>query len=205
MAEKIDDFLESSVTLSMIIFDYYLNFIPYFANLFTPLFVFIAVIFFTSKMAYQTEIIAILSSGVSFRRLLVPYLLGAAIIGSFSFVLGAYVIPPANRVRLDFENTYIKKRRETGRNNIHMQIEPDVFVYVRRYSSLREVGDDFSLEIFDGKRLLKRSEEHTSELQSRPHLVCRLLLEKKKQYPRLSLSSLRLAPRHLVALSRCAS
>ena len=153
MAEKIDDFIENSAPLEAIVFDYYANFIPYFANLFTPLFVFIAVIFFTSKMAYQTEIIAILSSGVSFRRLLVPYLLGAAIIGLFSFLLGAYVIPPANKIRLDFEATYIKKKRDTGMNNIHMQIQPDVFVYVRRYSSLREVGDDFSLEVFDGKDL----------------------------------------------------
>lgn len=156
MAEKIDDFLEHSAPLEAIVFDYYANFIPYFANLFTPLFVFIAVIFFTSKMASQTEIIAILSSGVSFRRLMVPYMVGAAIIGTFSFFLGAYVIPPANKIRLDFENTYIKKRRETGMNNIHMQIEPNVFVYVRRYSSLREVGDDFSLEIFDGKILKKK-------------------------------------------------
>lgn len=156
MAEKIDDFLEHSAPLEAIVFDYYANFIPYFANLFTPLFVFIAVIFFTSKMAYQTEIIAILSSGVSFRRLMVPYMVGAAIIGTFSFFLGAYVIPPANKIRLDFENTYIKKRRETGMNNIHMQIEPNVFVYVRRYSSLREVGDDFSLEVFDGKLLKKK-------------------------------------------------
>lgn len=156
MAEKIDDFLEHAAPLNAIVFDYYANFVPYFANLFTPLFVFIAVIFFTSKMAYQTEIIAILSSGVSFRRLMVPYIIGAAIIGSFSFVLGAYIIPPANKVRLDFENTYIKKRRETGMNNIHMQVEPGVFVYVRRYSSLREVGDDFSLEIFDGKQLVKK-------------------------------------------------
>jgi lipopolysaccharide export system permease protein len=156
MAEKIDDFLEHTAPLEAIVFDYYANFIPYFANLFTPLFVFIAVIFFTSKMAYQTEIIAILSSGVSFRRLMVPYLVGAAIIGTFSFFLGAYVIPPANKIRLDFEDTYIKKRRETGMNNIHMQIEPNVFVYVRRYSSLREMGDDFSLEVFDGKILKKK-------------------------------------------------
>src|SRR5690554_6242678 len=153
LAEKIDDFLESDAPLQAIVLDYYANFIPYFANLFTPLFVFIAVIFFTSKMAYQTEIIAILSSGVSFRRLVVPYIIGAAIISTFSFVLGAYIIPPANKTRLEFEATYIKKRKETGRTNIHMQIEPGVFVYVRRYSSLREVGDDFSLEVFDGKEL----------------------------------------------------
>ncbi len=156
MAEKIDDFLEHAAPLKAIVFDYYMNFVPYFANLFTPLFVFIAVIFFTSKMAYQTEIIAILSSGVSFRRLVVPYLYGAAIIGAFSYVLGSFVIPPANKVRLDFENTYIKKRRETGMNNIHMQIEPGVFVYVSRYSSLREVGDGFSLEKFDDKKLVMK-------------------------------------------------
>lgn len=153
MAEKIDDFLESAAPLRAIVFDYYFNFVPYFANLFTPLFVFIAVIFFTSKMAYQTEIIAILSSGVSFKRLMVPYFMGALIIGLFSFVLGAYIIPPANKVRLDFENTYVKNRKEIGLKNIHMQIEPGIFVYVRRYSSLRDVGDDFSMEVFDGKVL----------------------------------------------------
>lgn len=97
LAEKIDDFLESDAPLQAIVLDYYANFIPYFANLFTPLFVFIAVIFFTSKMAYQTEIIAILSSGVSFRRLVVPYIIGAAIISTFSFVLGAYIIPLPTR------------------------------------------------------------------------------------------------------------
>ncbi|MCL2074267.1 MAG: LptF/LptG family permease [Marinilabiliaceae bacterium] len=156
MAEKIDDFLDSAVKLKSIIFEYYFNFIPYFANLFTPLFVFIAVIFFTSKMAYQSEIIAILSNGVSFRRLMFPYILGATIIGSFSFVLGSYVIPPANKTRLDFENKYIKKRRETGLNNIHMQIDPGVFVYVWRYSSLRDVCDDFSLERFEGKDLIMK-------------------------------------------------
>ena len=156
MAEKIDDFLDSSLKLKAIIVDYYFNFIPYFANLFTPLFVFIAVIFFTSKMAYQSEIIAILSNGVSFRRLMVPYIVGAAIIGTFSFVLGSYIIPPANKTRLDFENNYIKKRRDVGMNNIHMQIEPGVFVYVWRYSSLRDVCDDFSLEKFDGKDLVKK-------------------------------------------------
>jgi lipopolysaccharide export system permease protein len=84
---------------------------------------------------------------------MVPYFMGALIIGLFSFVLGAYVIPPANKVRLDFENTYVKNRKEIGLKNIHMQIEPGVFVYVRRYSSLRDVGDDFSMEVFDGKAL----------------------------------------------------
>jgi lipopolysaccharide export system permease protein len=104
-------------------------------------------------MAYQSEIIAILSNGVSFRRLMVPYITGALIISAFSFVLGSYIIPPANKTRLDFENKYVKKRRETGMNNIHMQIDPGVFIYVWRYSSLRDVADEFSLESFNGKNL----------------------------------------------------
>jgi len=153
LAEKIDDFLENNASLEAIVFDYYKNFIPYFANLFTPLFVFIAVIFFTSKMAYQTEIIAILSSGVSFKRLMYPYFMGAAILTVFSFVMGAYIIPPANKVRVDFENTYVKNIRETGMSNIHMQLEPGLFVYMRRYSSFRERGDDFSLERIEDKEL----------------------------------------------------
>ena len=153
LAEKIDDFLETNAPLEAIVFDYYQNFIPYFANLFTPLFVFIAVIFFTSKMAYQTEIIAILSSGVSFKRLMYPYFLGAAILTVFSYVMGGYIIPPANRVRIDFENAYIKEIHETGMSNIHMQIEPGLFIYMRRYSSFRERGDDFSMEKIEGKDL----------------------------------------------------
>lgn len=156
MAEKLDDFLNNEVTLRKIVFDYYLNFIPYFAYMFTPLFVFISVIFFTSKMAYQSEIIAILSNGVSFRRLTVPYMISAAVISLFSFVLGSYIIPPANKTRLDFEKTYISSRKERGASNIHMQIEPGVFVYVSRYSSLRDVGDGFSMEIFDGKELVTK-------------------------------------------------
>ncbi len=109
LAEKIDDFMEKDAPMNEIIFRYYLNFIPYFANLFSSLFVFIAVIFFTSKMAYNTEIIAILSSGVSFRRMMFPYFVSATIIAIFSFILSSFIIPPANAVRIDFENKYIKK------------------------------------------------------------------------------------------------
>lgn len=156
VTEKIDDFLEKGAPLKAIVFEYYQNFIPYFANLFTPLFVFISVIFFTSKMAYQSEIIAILSSGVSFRRLMVPYMMGAFFIAVFSFLLGGYVIPPANQTRLDFENSYIKQRKETGISDMHMQLEPGVFVYMGRFYSFRETGDYFSIEKFDGKKLLSK-------------------------------------------------
>jgi len=153
LTEKIDDFLEKEAPLRAIVFDYYKNFIPYFGNLFTPLFVFISVIFFTSKMAYNTEIIAILSSGVSFRRMMYPYFLGALIISLLSFYLSGYVIPPANKVRLHFENKYVKNRRETGMKNMHMQIEPGVFVYMGNYYSYNDRGEYFDLEKFDGKKL----------------------------------------------------
>ncbi len=153
ITEKIDDFIEKGAPLDAIAFDYYKNFIPYFTNLFTPLFVFIAVIFFTSKMAYNSEIIAILSSGVSFRRMMYPYFLGALVIAIFSFWLGGYIIPPANKVRLMFENRYINNRRETGMKNIHMQIEPGVFIYMASYYSYNDRGDYFSLEKFEGKTL----------------------------------------------------
>lgn len=91
--EKIDKFTQSHVSFERIIFDYYLNFIPYFSNLFSPLFVFIAVIFFTSKLAGNSEIIAMKSTGMSFRRLLRPYMIAAGLIAITTFLLGAYVIP----------------------------------------------------------------------------------------------------------------
>ena len=109
VTEKIDEFHDNHAPLKAIVFDYYLNFIPYFANLFTPLFSFISVIFFTSKMAYNSEIVAILAGGVSFNRLLRPYIFSAVVIGLMSFLLGAYVIPPANEIRLAFEDKYINK------------------------------------------------------------------------------------------------
>ena len=106
--EKIDKFLSPDVPLKAIVFDYYMNFIPYFANLFSPLFTFIAVIFFTSKLADNSEVIAMLASGMSFRRLMLPYAISAGIIALSTFVLNAYIIPPANATRIDFQNKYIK-------------------------------------------------------------------------------------------------
>ncbi len=152
LSEKLDDFMEKKPPLSAIVFDYYLNFIPYFANLFSSLFTFIAVIFFTSKMAYNTEIIAILSSGVSFKRMMYPYFVSATIIAVFSFFLTSFVIPPANRVRLDFENTYIKRPYQNSDRNIHKQVRPGVFVYMEAYNSVSQTGYKFSIEHFvDGK------------------------------------------------------
>jgi lipopolysaccharide export system permease protein len=154
--EKIDDFIDKEAPLKAILFDYYLNFIPYFANLFSSLFVFIAVIFFTSKMAYTSEIIAILSSGVSFFRLLYPYLIGALIITAFNFTLGYYIIPKANKERLEFQNTYLKGAGKSGESDVHKQIEPDVYVYLENFNIRREQGYGFSMEKFDDNKLVSK-------------------------------------------------
>jgi len=161
VSEKIDDFMSKDVPLHTIVFDYYFNFIPYFANLFSGLFTFIAVIYFTSKLAYNTEIIAILSSGVSFNRLMRPYMVGGAVIALFSYMLGNYVIPPANKKRVDFTNMYIGTRKPGFETNIHRQIEPGVFVYMSSYNSSNDVGYKFTLEKFaDHKLVSKLSSEY---------------------------------------------
>ncbi len=154
--EKIDKFLKPEVPLSAIVFDYYLNFIPYFVNLFSPLFTFIAVIFFTSKLADHSEIIAMLASGISFKRLMVPYAISAAIIAFFTFILNAFVIPPANRTRIDFQNKYIKNKAVEYARNVQLEVEPGTFAYFDRYDARSNMGYRFSLEQFDGKRLVSR-------------------------------------------------
>lgn len=154
-SENLDEFLSKDLPASEIIFDYYLNFIPYFANLFSPLFTFIAVIYFTSKMAYDTEIIAILSSGVSYRRLMRPYLASAFVIALFTFILGNYIIPPANRTMNDFRFKNIENRTASTETNIHQQIEPGVYVYMDRFDPTN-VGYGFTLEKFEGSKLVEK-------------------------------------------------
>ncbi|MBT5273237.1 MAG: LptF/LptG family permease, partial [Flavobacteriales bacterium] len=134
ISEKIDDFLEHEVRIKSIIFDYYFNFIPYFGNLFSPLFIFISVIFFTSKMAGDTEIIAILNSGMSFKRLLKPFMISAVILGALSFILGNFIIPPSNSERIDFTNKYLKNKRYSRAKNIHMQILPGQYMYMESFN-----------------------------------------------------------------------
>jgi len=149
-AEKIDDFVESHAPLKAIVFDYYLNFVPYFAILYSHLFTFIAVVFFTSKLAYRTEIIAILGSGVSYRRLLWPYMVGATIIAIFSYTFTNFVVPNSNKVRLEFEERYIHSRPVSYTNrNIHKQVMPGVVIYMESYSNISNTGDKFSMEKFE--------------------------------------------------------
>lgn len=154
--EKIDKFISNNAPLKAIVFDYYLNFIPYYANLFSQLFVFIAVIFFTSKLANNSEIIAMLSNGISFRRLLRPYMIGAAIIALISFVFGSFIIPPANRSRIQFEDTYVKKRFVDYESKIQLQVEPGVIAYFGSYDNNAKTGYNFSLDTFDSLQLVSR-------------------------------------------------
>ena len=154
VSEKIDDFLERDAPLKAIVFDYYFNFIPYFVNLFSSLFTFISVIFFTSKMASDTEIIAILSGGISFRRMLWPYFLSAFVIVVMSFVLSNYVIPPSNKVRLEFEEQYIRAQFNYTHRNVHRQILPGVYIYMESYNNINNIGYRFSIERFE-KGILK--------------------------------------------------
>ncbi|HPG72989.1 MAG TPA: LptF/LptG family permease [Bacteroidales bacterium] len=154
LSEKMDDFIDRNATLEAVIFDYYLNFIPYFANLFSGLFVFISVIFFTSKMAQNTEFIALLSSGFSFRRILLPYFISASIITLFSFSLGNFVIPSANKVRLEFQEMYLKGGNSNiGAIDVHRQISPGVYIYLESYNRSRSTGFRMTLEKFENNRL----------------------------------------------------
>ncbi len=171
--EKIDNFMENSAPVKAIIFDYYMNFIPFFTNMFTPLFSFISVIFFTSKLANNSEIIAMLAGGMSFNRLLRPYFISATLIGIFSFLLMGFVIPPANKVRLDFEDKYVDKFKSEIARNIQMEIEPGIIVYFERYEERTQEGYHFSLEKFEGKKLVSRMTASTIKMDSLNHWTVR--------------------------------
>ena len=138
------------------IFKYYMNYIPYFANLFSALFVFVACIFFTSKLAGNSEIIAMLASGVSFNRLLRPYMISAAFLGILNFGLSSFIIPSANIKRFAFQNTYVKdKTVKVARNNQFM-VEPGIVAYIYHYETEKQVGTRFALERFEDKKLVSR-------------------------------------------------
>ncbi|MES2592759.1 MAG: LptF/LptG family permease [Bacteroidota bacterium] len=152
ISEKIDDFIGKDAPLKAIVFDYYFNFIPYFVNLFSPLFTFIAVILFTSKMATRTEIVAILSSGVSYTRMLLPYMLSAIVIAILSLYLNNMVIPNATKKRIAFEDKYIRNEFHNRDRNIHKQLLPGNYIYLESYSTMENTGYKFSIEKFtDGQ------------------------------------------------------
>ncbi|MDR1372121.1 MAG: LptF/LptG family permease [Dysgonamonadaceae bacterium] len=154
--QKIDNFIKTSPSLYSIVVDYYLNFIPYFINLFSPLFVFIAVIFFTSKMADDSEIIALMSSGLRFRRLVRPYMISAGVIAVSTFLLNSFVIPPGNVKRINFENTYVRNKSVNDDSNIQLMVKPGVIAHFNYYDNNTKHGRGFSLERFEDKKLVSR-------------------------------------------------
>ena len=162
ISEKIDDFVSTEAPLKAIIFDYYLNFVPYFMNMFSPLFVFITVIFFTSKMASNSEIVAILSCGISFHRMMVPYIFTAALIAILSLVLNLFIIPNANKERVEFENQYLKKKEKSLGRNIHYQISPGEYVYAESFSKWNKTAYRFTLERIEEDRLVSKLSAETA-------------------------------------------
>ncbi len=157
LSEKLGDFIEHKVPAKEIFFKYYLNFIPYYTNLFLFLFVFIAIIFFTSRMAAKSEIIAMISSGISFNRLLFPYMFSAFVIAVLSFLLGNFIIPPSNKIRIAFENKYIYYREPPETRNIHKQIRPGEYLYIKFYDTRNDIGHIITLEKFKGKYLISKT------------------------------------------------
>lgn len=153
LSEKVGDFIDKEAPLNAIIFEYYLNFVPYFINMLSPLFIFISVILFTSKLAANTEIIAILSTGISFRRLMRPYLISAIVLAILSFTLNNYIIPSANKRRLAFEERYLFVPLQNWDKNIHKQIAKGVYIYMESYSVNDNIGYQFSMEKFNDRRL----------------------------------------------------
>lgn len=152
--EKLDAFL--AAPLKETLFDYFASFLPYFANQLSPLFVFISVIFFTTKLADNSEIIAMLSSGITFRRLLRPYMIGAAIIAALTFALSNYIIPPTNVNRIAYTNKYVKNKAVAYGTNIQLMVRPGEVAFFGRFDNTTKQGYRFSLDKFEGKAIVSR-------------------------------------------------
>ncbi|MBQ2541006.1 MAG: LptF/LptG family permease [Paludibacteraceae bacterium] len=161
ITEKMDDFFESQIPLKEIIFDYYLNFIPYYMNMFSSLFIFISVIFFTSKMAGNSEIIAMHAAGMSYHRMMRPYWISATLLFLLSFWLGGYIIPKASGKMLAFTDKYVEHFTQTNARNVQAEITPGTILYIETLQNNSEhnpgIGYHASLERFDGKTLVSRT------------------------------------------------
>ena len=159
--ENIDKFLQHDAPMSEIMFDYYLNFIPFYSNLFSQLFVFIAVIFFTTKLADNSEIIAMLSTGTSFARIVRPYMISAALIALLNYGLGSYIIPRGNVKRVKFENKYKNRGRQDYSSNVQLEVDSGVIAYIGRYEENLKMGFEFTLDKFENKKLVKHLQAMT--------------------------------------------
>lgn len=156
LSEKIDNFIENSAPTKDIFLKYYINWVPFLLNLFSPVFVFISVIFFTSKMAQKSEIVSILAAGVSYRRLMVPYFLTGLLLAVFSFTLSAFIIPKADKTRVKFENQYIRDMDNFVKSSIKRQIEPGVIMSVGNFNFSDSAGYKFNLEKIENSEITSK-------------------------------------------------
>jgi lipopolysaccharide export system permease protein len=154
--ENLDDFIKRKAPGKAIIFDYYLNLIPYWINFLSPLMVFIATVFFTSRIAARTEIVAMLSTGISFGRIILPYLAGAFLLSLVSFYMVGWVLPRANAVKNQFAITYLKDQFFYSGRNVHLTIAPDVYAYMESYNNVSHTGNKFTLETIQGNQLIQK-------------------------------------------------
>lgn len=155
ITEKVDKFNDKKVPFAEIL-GYYLDFVPWISGLLTPIICFIAIVYVTSRLAAHTEIVAMLSSGISFRRLLLPYFLASAFIALISFAFNGWVIPHSNRDRMAFEMQYFQNKFYFESRNVHMQTAPNVYLFIQNYNNQSNTGYQFSLERFDNNRLIEK-------------------------------------------------
>ena len=166
VSEKIDDFVQKEAPLRAIVVDYYLNFIPYFMNMYSPMVVFLTVILFTSKMTQNSEIIAILSCGTSYHRMMVPYLVSAAIITVLSLGLSLWVIPKANVTRVAFEQKYNSRAKIKFGHDMHYKLEDNKFVYFESFSSWNNTAYNFTLEQVSEEHLVSKLSAESAQWDS---------------------------------------
>lgn len=156
ISERLDDFLKNNAPLDKIIFEYYAGLIPFYLNMLSPLVNFIAVIFFTAKMADQTEIVPILSGGMSYPRFLRPYLLAATVIFVVSLVFNVYIVPRTNKLMIGFENIYVKPLNTRTTPATHMKLDDSTYVFIDNFDNLRKIGYNFVMEVFDGSEMTEK-------------------------------------------------
>jgi lipopolysaccharide export system permease protein len=156
ISERLDDFIKHDAPISKIIFEYYAGFIPFYLNFLSPLINFIAVIFFTAKMADQTEIVPILSGGMSFNRFLWPYFISSFVIFFVTLIFNLFIIPQTNRLLVDFTNTYIDPKSDNTKMFTHLQLNENSYVYIENFDNNQKTGFKFSLETFKGDSLVQK-------------------------------------------------
>lgn len=166
-AEQIQGFLDNNVPIKKIITEYYFNFVPYFVNLFSPLFTFIAVIYFTSKLSRNSEIIAMLNAGISFYRLMVPYIISAVFIGLLSFYLTNFLIPKTQKNVMKFKEIYMSSRQVRSKDvDNHIKINDNTYAYVRYWDNANNLGYDFAYEYMDENSMRHKLRSQTIKWDS---------------------------------------